>query len=158
MGARNALYKTDLLGKPFGKLTVSAYAGLNKHRQAEWVCQCDCGGIRTVLRSNLIKGITRACSPCAKFNQRQSLARAQEKVALHSTIKQTLAALSPDQRAAYDVILSRRENNLICPIEIDDEIRFEAIEAVLLMTESELRGDTENFHEARDYRCSYEAA
>ena len=51
----------DLTGQRFGRLLVIQYAGLNKHRKAEWLCKCDCGAQKTSLGRELQVGNTRSC-------------------------------------------------------------------------------------------------
>jgi DNA-binding XRE family transcriptional regulator len=51
----------DLVGKRFGRLTVMHMAGQNKHGQHRWLCQCDCGGVSTVVGTSLRRGTTRSC-------------------------------------------------------------------------------------------------
>ena len=50
----------DLVGKRFGKLTVTAYGGKEKgmHR---WHCICDCGGKAIVGQTLLLSGRTKSC-------------------------------------------------------------------------------------------------
>lgn len=50
----------DYVGKRFGQLTVTAYAGKEKGAQL-WRCRCDCGRELTVRQSNLQTGHTVSC-------------------------------------------------------------------------------------------------
>jgi hypothetical protein len=45
----------------YEKLLVIKKAKTNKHRQAQWVCQCDCGNHTIVVGSNLRNGHTTSC-------------------------------------------------------------------------------------------------
>ncbi len=45
----------DLAGQRFGRLTVLAY------ESKRWICRCDCGVERSVVRTSLVKGRTRSC-------------------------------------------------------------------------------------------------
>lgn len=51
----------DLMGRRFKFLTVVAYVGLNKHKQASWMCRCDCGRERVIHGSALILGKRKSC-------------------------------------------------------------------------------------------------
>jgi hypothetical protein len=56
----------DLTGQRFGRLTVIKKHGINKHRQVQWLCQCDCGNLCTPLGMCLRKNNTRSCGCLAK--------------------------------------------------------------------------------------------
>ena len=51
----------DLTGQRFTKLTVTAFAGKDKHGNARWGCTCDCGAKTVALGCNLINGHTMSC-------------------------------------------------------------------------------------------------
>lgn len=55
----------DLVGQRFGKLTVIRYAGVHVKpcgtSESKWVCRCDCGNEKTVLRTNLKCGDVKSC-------------------------------------------------------------------------------------------------
>lgn len=55
------IYKNNIIGMKFGKLTVLSYAGLNKHQNTIFECLCDCGEMTTVSRNSLITGHTQSC-------------------------------------------------------------------------------------------------
>lgn len=44
---------SDLVGKKFNRLTVTAYLGKGKHDKHYWQCQCECGGEVTLNTSRL---------------------------------------------------------------------------------------------------------
>lgn len=51
----------NIIGKRFGRLVVLSYAGNDKHRQANWLCKCDCG-VEKVVPGYLMKhGMTKSC-------------------------------------------------------------------------------------------------
>ncbi len=50
----------DHTGQVFGRLRVIRIAGRN-HGQAQWLCQCQCGGTKLVVGSSLRRGLTRSC-------------------------------------------------------------------------------------------------
>lgn len=54
--------KVQMLGQRFGKLTVIAEGGKNKHGRYLWVCRCDCGMTTGPLNgNNLRRGDTTSC-------------------------------------------------------------------------------------------------
>lgn len=57
----------DMTGHQFGRLTVISRAGSSKHRESQWLCQCDCGEERIVCNGNLRSGNTQSCG-CLKRN------------------------------------------------------------------------------------------
>ncbi|MCM3595052.1 hypothetical protein M4D55_04545 [Metabacillus idriensis] len=52
--------KTDLVGKKFGKLTVTDKFE-TRNRRAYWYCECECGGGKYIYRGSLVKGVTTSC-------------------------------------------------------------------------------------------------
>lgn len=63
--ARSNKYHTRLVGKRFGRLEVFSFSHLDSHRQAFWLTKCDCGNIKTILGTNLTRGIAQSCG-CLK--------------------------------------------------------------------------------------------
>ena len=53
--------KIDLVGKRFGRLVVTKYAGKSNCGAHKWECKCDCGSIHTVFYANLKSGATQSC-------------------------------------------------------------------------------------------------
>ena len=51
----------DLEGQNFHYLKVLGFAGVNKHRAAEWLCECKCGTVKVISSQTLIKGHTKSC-------------------------------------------------------------------------------------------------
>ena len=51
----------DLTGQRFGKLTVVSRHGTDKHGNATWLCQCDCGSETIVQAEDLKRGLTKSC-------------------------------------------------------------------------------------------------
>lgn len=52
----------ELIGKRFGLLTVTEYAGVSKNRKTMWMCRCDCGNmVGPVVGSNLRRGSPKSC-------------------------------------------------------------------------------------------------
>lgn len=61
MGNKNSgVRPKNIIGKRFGKLTVTHYAGNSK-----WECVCDCGNVATVSTCRLNSGHTKSCG-CLK--------------------------------------------------------------------------------------------
>ena len=60
--------KEDLVGKQFNRLIVLARQGSDEHRNALWLCECECGNTRIVKTSELNKGDVKECRECAKIS------------------------------------------------------------------------------------------
>ena len=55
------LYKNDLKGKRFERLTVIEEYGRNKYDEVLWTCQCDCGNKSIVRGTDLIQNKVKSC-------------------------------------------------------------------------------------------------
>jgi len=54
-----------LIGKRFGKLVVTEFAGTTKKgKKARWICQCDCGNTTTVYSTSLRTNKIMGCGKC----------------------------------------------------------------------------------------------
>lgn len=53
--------RKDMTGQKFGRLTVIKYAYSDKHHNAVWQCQCECGNIIEVRGDTLRNGNTKSC-------------------------------------------------------------------------------------------------
>ncbi len=51
----------DLTGQRFARLIVLSRVEKNKHGQAMWLCQCDCGNQTVVQSGHLRSGHTKSC-------------------------------------------------------------------------------------------------
>ncbi|SRR5712692_7924723 len=51
----------DLTGQIFGRLTVLRCVGRDKHRNALWLCRCECGKEVEVVRASLVRELTQSC-------------------------------------------------------------------------------------------------
>jgi hypothetical protein len=54
MGKRGVL--VDMVGERFGRLTVRGRAANTKTGQTRWLCDCDCGSVKTIVGYNLRNG------------------------------------------------------------------------------------------------------
>jgi hypothetical protein len=61
--------RLDLVGRQFGFLKVTAYAGLDARRNSRWACICECGEHRTHTGANLKRGNIISCG-CKKRGAR----------------------------------------------------------------------------------------
>jgi len=50
-----------LLGQEFTRLLVESFVGLDKSRNALWLCKCVCGNYTTARGFSLVNGTTRSC-------------------------------------------------------------------------------------------------
>lgn len=69
------MYKIDLTGQRFGKLTVIEYSHTNDRRKTFWKCRCDCGNEKTVAGYNLRSGNTSSCGCGERENREQLMSR-----------------------------------------------------------------------------------
>lgn len=51
----------DLTGQVFSRLTVLRKNGKAKYGQSLWECKCECGNTKTIIGSNLLRGLTKSC-------------------------------------------------------------------------------------------------
>ena len=51
----------NILGQRFSRLTVISWAGKGKYGHALLHCRCDCGQIKIIFATNLLRGETRSC-------------------------------------------------------------------------------------------------
>ena len=52
---------TDIKGKRYGRLEVLEYAGNDRHQNAMWLCQCDCGNKKIIRGGTLRSGKIKSC-------------------------------------------------------------------------------------------------
>lgn len=64
----------DLTGQRFGRLTVVKKVGVKRVGQHSsksiWLCRCDCGNEKEVLRNSLVNGGTKSCGCLAAENRK----------------------------------------------------------------------------------------
>lgn len=65
--------KIDLTGQRFGKLVVIKEDLNKKGHGVQWVCQCDCGNVKTIAAGNLKSGGTKSCGCLHKSNHTNDL-------------------------------------------------------------------------------------
>jgi hypothetical protein len=52
----------NLIGQKFGRLTVVAFAGIDRRGNANWKCRCDCDGEKITSTTNLKTGRVMSCT------------------------------------------------------------------------------------------------
>ena len=62
----------DLTGQRFGRLIAIERVGTDKHRNAVWLCQCDCGNTTTVACNELRRGRTNSCGCLGRERNREA--------------------------------------------------------------------------------------
>ena len=56
----------DITGRVFGKLTAIARSNrVNGNGTRYWLCHCECGQDREILKRNLISGLSKSCGKCS---------------------------------------------------------------------------------------------
>lgn len=58
----------DLTGEKFGRLTVIGLDESKQTRKTYWICQCECGGIKSARSDSLLCGAIKSCG-CMKREQ-----------------------------------------------------------------------------------------
>lgn len=61
----------DLTGQKFGRLTVIRLDESRQTRKTYWICQCECGGIKSARSDSLLCGAIKSCG-CMKKEQDKS--------------------------------------------------------------------------------------
>lgn len=59
--SQKGVWKVDLTGQKFGRLTVLQAAGQTKNGAFRWKCQCTCGQSKVVTGYSLQRGTTKSC-------------------------------------------------------------------------------------------------
>lgn len=57
-------YPKDIAGMKFGRLTAIKKVGTKgngKGSKSIWLCRCDCGNEKEILRNSLVSGTTKSC-------------------------------------------------------------------------------------------------
>lgn len=61
MSRKQSTPSMDIAGKRFGRLIAVRPNGKSKNRQTTWLCKCDCGKEKTIVRSSIVNGHSRSC-------------------------------------------------------------------------------------------------
>lgn len=69
MTAKKDVRMHDLTDREFGMLTVLHENGRNERMAIMWLCQCECGGQRTVTSRGLMTGEVSHCG-CMRYNRK----------------------------------------------------------------------------------------
>lgn len=59
-------YRIDLTGNKYGRLNVKSFSGNNSRGVSLWLCECDCGNVKTVPSDYLTTGRTSSCGCISK--------------------------------------------------------------------------------------------
>ena len=65
----------DLTGKKFNRLLCVEDVGRDKHSNAMWQCECECGGNIIVVARDLISGHTQSCGCLQRERARNTATR-----------------------------------------------------------------------------------
>jgi hypothetical protein len=74
----------DLSGTKYGRWTVVRYDGSEK-----WECKCECGTVKTILRSSLIRGRSKSCGCYKSPNDAEYFERTKKR--LLKKVKKTIS-------------------------------------------------------------------
>lgn len=75
---RNKDKLKNLIGQKFGRLTVIKRDENSKTNHTMWICKCECGKVKRVDSSNLIRGTTLSCG-CYKKEKISKIKRKYDK-------------------------------------------------------------------------------
>lgn len=64
--------KNDLVGQKFGTLTPKEIIGVKRGRRV-WLCTCDCGNTKEVVRDDLLSGNVKSCGQCQRSTMPKDL-------------------------------------------------------------------------------------
>lgn len=65
----------DLTGQKFGRLTVIGLDESKNTRKTYWICQCECGGIKSARSDSLLSGANKSCGCMKKEQDKINLGR-----------------------------------------------------------------------------------
>lgn len=69
-GLANRLRAGDLTGKRFGRLVVIRLSNI-RNFSTYWLCKCNCGKEKEIIRSSLIRGLTNSCGCIRKETRKR---------------------------------------------------------------------------------------
>lgn len=117
----------DLLGQKFGKLLVLEKDNSEFYKNkvgAYWICQCDCGKIKTIKGSDLRRGNTQSCG-CLKSGGELKIRQILQKLSINFIEQKTFDNLRGRERfLSFDFYLPDKQ---IC-IEFQGKQHYQPIE------------------------------
>ena len=72
---KNIAYCHDLTGQKFGRLTVIGLDDTKQTRKTYWICECECGGIKSARSDSLLCGAIKSCGCMKKEQDKKNLDR-----------------------------------------------------------------------------------
>lgn len=93
-------YKTNLIDRRFGRLTVKADAGRDRGKAVLWLCLCDCGNETVVVSRNLGNGHIRSCG-CLRVGNRNAVTHGREATTEYNTWRSMLRRCRNPSAANY---------------------------------------------------------
>ena len=64
----------NIVGNKYGTFTVIKYVGVKGNGQTQWLCRCDCGVERVIIRNDLIRGKKRCeCQSGKSYKPRDTV-------------------------------------------------------------------------------------
>ena len=106
--------KINLLGQKFGKWTVIAEAPSLKTSYktlAMWVCQCECGTIKTVRADDLRNGKSTQCKSCARKNKQSQKVQSKFTIQNQNISRSNVIDETGNQYAHFSVIKQVKSNS-----------------------------------------------
>lgn len=118
--------ENNIVGKRFGKLTVTKFAGI-KDNNSLYECACDCGNVDIYWRFNLVSGYSKSCG-CLLSIGEENINSILTKNDIHYKKQYTFNDLISDNgyRFRYDFGILNEDNKVVRLIEFDGPQHYEA--------------------------------
>ena len=114
----------DLSNKKFGKLTVlrhddSIISCKSNHYKNQWICQCECGNIISVIGNNLIRGHTTSCGCASRSIGEENIESILKKNQITYQKEYSFLDLKDKEKLRFDFAIFNKNNTLSHLIEFD---------------------------------------
>lgn len=123
----------DLSNKKFGKLTVlrhddSIISCKNNHYKNQWICQCECGNIVSVIGNNLIRGHTTSCGCASRSIGEENIESILKKNQITYQKEYSFPNLKNKEKLRFDFTIFNKDNTLSHLIEFDGRQHYTGVD------------------------------
>ena len=91
----------EIIGKKFGRLTVLAFSHSRGYAKY-YVCRCDCGKNKVVLKGNILSGKTKSCGCYQKEMAKNANLLPENRRILHDTLRRMKSRCYDPKNNRYD--------------------------------------------------------
>lgn len=106
----------DLTGQRFGRLTViertEDYISPKGQHSVRWLCRCDCGNIKSVIRSSLLRRNTRSCGCLCKEVSKESIAKARLKIERKNDNSEASSQMINNEDIIVEKVVDNMDNHV----------------------------------------------